>query len=153
MLRRWGTLPTSKYPPPFPILRSTCLHPNTKSAKVHQQCLLFSLLVQGLIEERTDEVKQPRQARQRTRTGNISVKSKCKLHQKSKTGNGNMKCLRYNCYFAISGFIITELHHVCHLSSDVNQSEMPKKFSPLDTMRYRAISWERADLTTGAALL
>lgn len=81
------------------------------------------------------------------------VKTEPKLHQKSKTGNGNMKCLRYNCYFAISEFIITELHHVCHLSSDVNQSEMPKKFSPLDTMRYRAISWERADLTTGAALL
>lgn len=33
-----------------------------------------------------------------------------KLHQECKTGNGNLKCLHYNFYFTMGGFVITKLH-------------------------------------------
>lgn len=38
------------------------------------------------------------------------VKTGPKLHQRCKTGSGNLKCIRDSLYFAISEFVITGLH-------------------------------------------
>lgn len=36
----------------------------------------------------------------------LFVETGPKLRQKRKTGKWNLKCLRYNCYFTVSGFVI-----------------------------------------------